>query len=100
MLRTIEKVFNKQSVYVVRHEDLGTSAEQDALNGLLGMLELDSLPANAAAIDRQNSSEFHSNRTAFTADSSISEINLERLMEFYAPIQRTMQANGYRTEWF
>lgn len=100
MLRTMERIFDMQNIYIVRHEDLGTDAERGALNGLLRMLELEELPAGGEPVSARNTSDFYRERSSFRADSSISDSNMMRLQEHFAPVQTAMQKMGLQTEWF
>lgn len=100
MLDIIDRVFGMKDVYIVRQEDLGTVNERAALNGLLRMLELEDLPADSPLVTSYNTSDYHREQWSYAADSTISESNLDRLHELYAPVEAAMRQRGLRTEWF
>ena len=100
MLQMIERVFDSKNVYVVRYEDLGTADERAALNGLLRMLELEELPADFATLEPRNTSGFYRNEYRFEADSTISDSNMSRLQDFFAPVEAALKQRGLKAEWF
>lgn len=94
----IERVFDPGQLFIFRFEDIGTPAETDSLNQMLGFLDLPADPE--AKLKKRNVASYHQDTSLPPPDTSINEYNLERLVALFRPAQQFMQQRGYDASWF